>query len=134
MEPLILPHPPGIATFFFDQFQYTREAETLVIFPSQRATRLFAVLLLLFMVVSATPAGAQESSSDPSVYLNFDEGSGTVALDGSGHGNAATLHNVSRTGSGCGGGIILSNPDSYVAIPYRILPVVFNWLRRIPSR
>ncbi len=43
-----------------------------------------------------------------------------VALDASGHGNAGTMHNVSRVGSGeCGGTLIFDNPGNYVSIPYR---------------
>ncbi len=92
-------------------------------FPVPRGVRSAAVFLLVVLVlVSLSPAGAQEPAPDPSVYLNFDEGSGTFALDSSGHGNAATLHNVSRTETGgCGKAIVFSNPDSYVEIPYRTL-------------
>lgn len=81
-------------------------------------------LLFLLVLICGIPVYAQEQGSapEPAVYLNFNEGSGMYALDGSGHGNAATIHNVSRIdGGGCGGALSFSNPDSYVAIPFRVL-------------
>jgi hypothetical protein len=93
--------------------------------PSHRGMRPY-VLLILFLVllVCGTPVHAQTQVvvPEPAVYLNFDEGSGNFALDSSGHGNAATLHNVSRIeGGGCSRALSFTNPDSYVAIPFRVL-------------
>ncbi len=83
------------------------------------------VLFLCLILLIATPVLAQQQAAaapEPAVYLNFDEGSGTSALDSSGHGNAATLHNASRIESGgCSRALSFANPDSYVAIPYRVL-------------
>ncbi len=92
------------------------------ILPSPRGLRSAVVVLLCFLVlVCGTIAGAQEQP-EPAVYLNFDEGSGTYALDGSGHGNAGTFYNVSRIeNGGCGRAIVFSNSDSYVAVPFRTL-------------
>ena len=76
-------------------------------------------LMLLVLAASALPAD-QDTVIEPSAYLNFNEGSGLVALDASGHGNAGTLHNVSRTGSGgCGGAVVFDRTANYVSIPYR---------------
>jgi len=95
------------------------------ILPSPRGTRAGIVLSLVLLVLfCVTPVHAEKQADapEPAVYLNFDEGSGTFALDGSGHGNAATLHNVSRIDSGgCSRALSFSNPDSYVAIPFRTL-------------
>jgi hypothetical protein len=80
--------------------------------------------LFLLFLVCGTLVYAQEqvTSPEPAIYLNFDEGSGNFALDSSGHGNAATLHNTSRIESGgCSRALSFSNPDSYVAIPFRVL-------------
>ena len=92
---------------------------------SPRGTRSNIVLILFLLVlVCGTPVLAQllEATPGPAVYLNFDEGSGMYALDSSGHGNAATLHNVSRIeGTGCSQALLFSKPGNYVAIPFRAL-------------
>jgi hypothetical protein len=76
-------------------------------------------LMLLVLAASALPE-VKDTIIEPIAYLNFNEGSGLVALDASGHGNAGTLHNVSRAGNGgCGGAIVFDRPDNYVSIPYR---------------
>lgn len=93
--------------------------------PSRRGIRLFVLpVLFLALMIGATPVFAQnqDTAPEPAVYLNFDEGSGSYILDYSGHGNAGTLFNTSRLDSGgCGRGLLFSNPDSYVAIPFRVL-------------
>lgn len=93
--------------------------------PSPWGMRSYAVFSLFFLfLICGTPVFAQEqvTSPVPAVYLNFDEGSGNSALDNSGHGNAATLHNTTRIESGgCSRALSFSNPDSYVAIPFRLL-------------
>lgn len=87
-----------------------------------RACIVFSLFLLVLLCGTPVYADKQVAAPEPAVYLNFDEGSGTFALDGSGHGNAATLHNVSRIESGgCSRALSFSNPDSYVAIPFRVL-------------
>jgi len=93
--------------------------------PSPWSTRLytgFFLVLLILLFATAVSAKEQPGAPEPAVSLNFDEGSGNSALDSSGHGNAATLHNVSRIESGgCIRALSFSNPDSYVAIPFRSL-------------
>lgn len=95
------------------------------ILPSPWGTRSYVVLsLFLLFLLCGTLVYAQEqvTAPEPAIYLNFDEGSGNFALDSSGHGNAATLHNTSRIESGgCSRALSFSNPDSYVTIPFRIL-------------
>jgi len=95
------------------------------ILPSKRGMRSYIVLSFFFLILlcgSPVCAQALVTAPEPAVYLNFDEGSGTFALDGSGQGNAATLYNVSRIESGgCSRALSFSNPDSYVAIPFRVL-------------
>lgn len=95
------------------------------ILPSPWGTRLSIVFfLLLLFLICGTPASAQQQviAPEPAVYLNFDEGSGNSALDCSGHGNGATIYNVSRIDTGgCSRALSFSNPDSYVAIPFRAL-------------
>ena len=95
------------------------------ILPSPWGMRSYVVFsLFLLFLLCGTPVYAQKqiAAPEPAVYLNFDEGSGNSALDSSGHGNAATLHNASRIESGgCSRALLFSNPDSYVAIPFRSL-------------
>lgn len=94
------------------------------ILPSPSGTRSIAFAFFLLFLISAVPVFAQEQGAapEPAVFLNFDEGSGQYALDSSGHGNAATPYNVSRFESGgCSRALSFSNPDSYVAIPFRVL-------------
>jgi hypothetical protein len=94
------------------------------ILPSPWGMRLSIVFsLFLLFLFCGTPVYAQQQAAvpEPAIYLNFDEGSGNFAMDSSGHGNAGTLHNVSRIESGgCSRALSFANPDSYVAIPYRI--------------
>jgi len=93
--------------------------------PFPRGMRPY-ILLCLFLVLltCGIPVYAQNQvvAPEPALYLNFDEGSGNFALDSSGNGNAGTLYNASRIESGgCGRALSFSNPDSYVAIPFRVL-------------
>ena len=93
------------------------------ILPSPWGTRLsivFTLILLFLLCTSPVHAQQQATAHEPAVYLNFNEGSGTSALDSSGNGNAATLHNASRIESaGCTRALSFSNPGSYVTIPFR---------------
>lgn len=76
------------------------------------------VLLVVSTAASALPAGTD--TVEPVVYLNCNEGSGPGAFDASGHGSAATLHNVSRAEKGvCGGSLVFDRPFNYGSIPYR---------------
>ena len=80
---------------------------------------LFCLFLLLMAgAVSAAPV-QMDPTTDPLLYLSFNEGSGTYVLDGSGYGNGGTLHSASRINNGgCGGAILFNGINSYVAIPY----------------
>ncbi|MCG7854157.1 MAG: LamG domain-containing protein, partial [Methanosarcinaceae archaeon] len=83
---------------------------------------LFCLLILLLGGTASAASGLPDTSTDPSLYLSFNEGSGTYVLDGSGHGNGGTLYSVSRIrNGGCGGAILFNGVDSYAAIPYTSL-------------
>jgi Concanavalin A-like lectin/glucanases superfamily len=91
---------------------------------SPRCRRSQVLFFFLIFLICTAPVFAQPQAAapEPAVYLNFDEGSGLFAMDSSGHGNAGTLHNVSRIESGgCSRALSFVNPDSYVSIPFRIL-------------
>ena len=90
--------------------------------PSGRdiSVRIFFCLLVLFLV-----SGVHASDSvlnarlEPGVYLNFNEGSGTIALDASGHGNAGTITGAERADSGgCGQALVFDGTGDYVSIPF----------------
>ena len=90
--------------------------------PSRRdiPVRIFFCLLVLFLV-SGVHASAQAQSAplEPGVYLNFNERSGTIALDASGHGNTGTITGAGRIDSGgCGQALIFDGTDDYVSIPF----------------
>lgn len=76
-----------------------------------------AVLVLLLCCAAALAA---DSSRDPAVYLNFNEGSGNTVLDASGHGSPGTIigsaHRVDN--SGCVKALILDGNANYVVVPY----------------
>jgi hypothetical protein len=80
-------------------------------------------LFCLFLLLMAGAASAQtDTTTDPSLYLSFNEGSGTYVLDGSGHGNGGTFQSASRINNGgCGGALLFNGINSYAAIPYTSL-------------
>ena len=77
------------------------------------------VLLISITAVAAT-SGTAPVTSGPAVYLNFNEGSGSSALDASGNGNTGAIHgNVLRVeNSGCVKALMLDGNANYVSIPY----------------
>lgn len=83
-----------------------------------------AICIVLLALVGCVQ-GAQvrsAASADPAVYLDFNEGSGTTALDASGHGNAGTITGATRTESGgCGGALLFNGDGDYVSIPFTTL-------------
>lgn len=94
----------------------------LTIIPAPWGNRFTGIIcsVLLLLVASAPVLAAVNDAVEPVAYLNFNEGSGLIAFDASGNGNAGTLHNVSRVDNGgCGGALAFDRLDSYVSIPYR---------------
>lgn len=84
---------------------------------------LCCALLVLSSCIAGVPAAAGSpvvtGSDDPVVYLDFNEGSGTLALDSSNHGNSGSLAGITRiAGGGCGGAILFDGNGSYATIPY----------------
>jgi hypothetical protein len=93
---------------------------TIVPAPWRNRFTLIVCTVLLVILTGAPVLAAMDDAVEPVVYLNFNEGSGIVALDASGNGNAGTLHNVSRVeNGGCGGALVFDRIDNYVSIPYR---------------
>src|SRR5208337_2018722 len=83
----------------------------------------YVLICLAFLIlagcVHAIPAGAATGTqAEPAVYLDFNEGSGNIALDASGHGDAGTLYGPTRTESGgCGGALVFNGENAYLTIP-----------------
>jgi hypothetical protein len=79
-----------------------------------------AIGLLLSTSIAAAVSGTTPSSGGPSVYLNFNEGSGNLALDASSNGNTGTIHgNAYRVDNdGCVKALVLDGNGSYVSLPY----------------
>ncbi|HVP96402.1 LamG domain-containing protein [Methanoregula sp.] len=75
-------------------------------------------ILLLFTLPAA--AASDTSAAGPTVYLNFNEGGGNLALDSSGHGNAGMIHgNAYRIdNNGCVRALVLDGNGSYVSVAY----------------
>lgn len=110
------------AIFFSDYSQYTmRDTRMDSPHPTQRLHRYVIICLALLLLagsVHAAPAVTTGSSVEPAVYLDFNEGSGSIALDSSGHGNAGTLYGPMRiAGGGCGGALVFNGRNAYVSIP-----------------
>ncbi|MGA2161529.1 MAG: LamG domain-containing protein [Methanoregula sp.] len=77
-------------------------------------------VMLLCIPTAAAASGTAPVSSGPVVYLNFNEGSGNLALDASGHGNTGTIHGGAFRvdNNECVKALVLDGNASYVSIPY----------------
>ena len=83
--------------------------------------RVPALFFLFFLLLAGTASGQTNTTTDPSLYLSFNEGSGINVLDGSGHGNSGTIYWASRIeNGGCGGALLFNGINSYVAVPYSL--------------
>jgi len=84
------------------------------------AVVLAAALGLLFIFPFVAADSASNTPLSPSVYLNFNEGSGNLAFDASGSGNTGTIYgNVYRVdNAGCVRALVFNGEGSYVSIPY----------------
>jgi len=86
---------------------------------SRRGLRVPALFFLFLLLLGGVASGLPDTTTEPSLYLSFNEGSGVYVLDGSGHGNSGTLYSTSRIeNGGCGGALLFNGINSYVVIPY----------------
>ncbi|PKL69717.1 MAG: hypothetical protein CVV30_09265 [Methanomicrobiales archaeon HGW-Methanomicrobiales-1] len=86
---------------------------------SRIGLRVPVLVCLLLLLLGGVASGQQDTITDPSLYLSFNEGSGTYILDGSGHGNGGKMYSTSRIeNSGCGGALLFNGINSYAIIPY----------------
>jgi len=80
----------------------------------------FVWCIILVLLLFTAGAAASDTSGNPVVYLNFNEGGSNLALDASGNGNTGTIHGTAYRvdNSGCVRALMLTGNDSYVSIPY----------------
>jgi hypothetical protein len=80
----------------------------------------WGIIIVLLLCIPLAAAASDTTPGGPAVYLNFDEGSGNIALDASGNGNAGTIHGDAYRvdNSGCVKALVLAGNGSYVSIPY----------------
>jgi hypothetical protein len=84
----------------------------------KKYTFLCLVLFYLISGVCALPINS-DSAPEPSLYFNFNEGSGNHAFDVSGNGNTGTMNGISRIENGaCGRAIAFNGISNYVEIPF----------------
>jgi len=90
--------------------------------PFARRLRQYLFFCIVILVFAGSVHAAQadtEAQADPAVYLDFNEGGGSTALDAAGHGNAGTIVGASRMESGgCGGALRFNGDGDYVTIPF----------------
>lgn len=80
------------------------------------------LLVLLFVLPAAAATVSSSGSTDPVVYLNFNEGGSSIALDVSGHGNTGTIHGGAFrvNNDGCVRALAMNGNGSYVSVPYTL--------------
>ena len=84
-----------------------------------RSCLVLCFVLLVFSFSMAAVSAATGSWADPVVQQDFNEGSGTLALDSSGHGSTGTITGATRINSGgCGSALLFNGNGSYVTIPF----------------
>ncbi len=84
-----------------------------------RSCLVLCFVLLVFSFSMAAVSAATGSWAEPVVQQDFNEGSGTLALDSSGHGSTGTIAGATRINSGgCGSALKFNGNGSYVTIPY----------------
>ena len=112
----------SIATFFSGEPQYCIYRDFMSSLPGTGPYRspLYCLLILIFCV-SLVPfvSGQSPPAPQPVLSLNFNEGSGNVALDSSGGSGAGTIVGATRSDTtGCGRSLLFDGVDNYVSVPY----------------
>ena len=73
-----------------------------------------SVLLALFVLAGLSSPVVSQAPTDAVLVLHFDEGSGTIAKDESGHGNDGTIHGATWTTGVSGKALQFDGVDDYV--------------------
>jgi len=86
---------------------------------SLKKSILFFLALLCITGVACASSEHDDSAPEPSFWFSFSEGGGIYAMDGSGNGNAGTLHGVERDETGaCGRSVFFNGLYSYIEVPF----------------
>lgn len=83
--------------------------------------KILAASLLFLILISGVCASGNTGTlpAEPSVYLNFNEGSGMTAFDFSGHGASGSIYGANRMdNAGCGRAMNFNGVGDYISIPY----------------
>jgi len=84
-----------------------------------RSCLVLCVVLLVFSFSMAAVSAATGTWAEPVVQQDFNEGSGTLALDSSGHGSTGSITGATRINSGgCGRALLFNGNGSHVTIPF----------------
>ena len=84
-----------------------------------RSCLVLCFVLLVFSFSMAAVSAETGSWAEPIVHQDFNEGTGILALDSSGHGSTGTIVGATRIDSGgCGRALRFNGNGSYVTIPY----------------
>ena len=75
-----------------------------------------SVLLTLFVLAGLSSPAVAQASTDAVLVMHFDEGSGTIAKDESGHGNDGTIHGATWTTGISGKALSFDGRDDYVSV------------------
>ena len=84
-----------------------------------------SVLVAAFVMVGLASPGIAQASADVVLVMHFDEGSGTIVKDESGHGNDGTIYGASWTTGVSGKALSFDGMDDYVDIGN--IGITDNW-------
>jgi PGF-CTERM protein/uncharacterized repeat protein (TIGR01451 family) len=76
-----------------------------------------SVLVAVFVIVGLVSPVIAQASSDAVLILHFDEGSGTIAKDESGHGNEGTIYGATWTEGISGKALRFDGKGDFIEIP-----------------
>ncbi|WP_321506167.1 LamG domain-containing protein [uncultured Methanoregula sp.] len=93
--------------------------------PTLQVMGKLLVVSFLFCVLTGSVCAYSntiDTTVNPGVYLNFNEGSSATAFDLSGHGSSGTIHGAERVDNeGCGRAMFFNGIGDYISIPYSSL-------------
>jgi hypothetical protein len=75
-----------------------------------------SVFVAVFVMVGLVSPAIAQASSDAVLILHFDEGSGTIAKDESGHGNDGTIYGATWTTGISGKALSFDGNGDYVSV------------------
>lgn len=76
-----------------------------------------SVLVAIFVMLGLAGPAIAQASSDAVLIMHFDEGSGTIAKDSSGHGNDGTIYGATWVDGKYGKALSFDGVNDYVKVP-----------------